>query len=263
MSQKIVFFDIDGTIWDVNMVIPDSTKAAITKLKENGHKAILCTGRARASVISQELFEMGFDGIIAACGTYIEMDSEIVHEVLVSEELVKKVLCVLRKNKMPVVLEGSRDYWIDEFGFEDDPYVDYLRKELAEHAHVLTGFSDEIRINKFSADIIEGTDYEAVKTELGEYYDILEHVGNVVEFVPKGFSKATGIKWLCDYLKLDMTDTYAIGDSVNDLDMLHVVGHGIAMGNATAQVKEIAEHVTDDIYHDGIFNALSYYNLIK
>ena len=118
-------------------------------------------------------------------------------------------------------------------------------------------------LQKFSADIIEGTDYETVKTELGEYYDILEHVGNVVEFVPKGFSKATGIKWLCDYLKLDMTDTYAIGDSVNDLDMLHVVGHGIAMGNATAQVKEIAEHVTDDIYHDGIFNALSYYNLIK
>ena len=59
MSQKIVFFDIDGTIWDEHMVIPESTRLAITKLKENGHKAFLCTGRARAAVVSKELFDMG------------------------------------------------------------------------------------------------------------------------------------------------------------------------------------------------------------
>ena len=98
MSQKIVFFDIDGTIWDEHMVIPESTRLAITKLKENGHK--------------------GFDGIIASCGTYIEMDNEIVFEELVPDELVKKIVSVLKENNMPVVLEGSRDYWIDEVGCE-------------------------------------------------------------------------------------------------------------------------------------------------
>lgn len=263
MSQKIVFFDIDGTIWDEHMVIPESTRLAITKLKENGHKAFLCTGRARAAVASKELFDMGFDGIIASCGTYIEMDNEIVYEELVPDELVKKIVSVLRENNMPVVLEGSRDYWIDEVGFEQDPYVDYLRELIGERAHVLTGYSEDIRINKFSADIIENTDYATIKAELGEHYDILEHAGNVVEFVPKGFSKATGIKWLCEYLKLDMADTYALGDSINDMEMLQAVGHGIAMGNAIDTVKKAAEYVTDSLFEDGVYNALSHYDLIK
>lgn len=263
MSQKIVFFDIDGTIWDEHMVIPESTRLAITKLKENGHKAFLCTGRARAAVVSKELFDMGFDGIIASCGTYIEMDNEIVFEELVPDELVKKIVSVLKENNMPVVLEGSRDYWIDEVGFEEDPYVDYLRELIGEHAHALNEYSEDIRINKFSADIIANTDYDMIKAELSGHYDILEHAGNVVEFVPKGFSKATGIKWLCDYLKLDMADTYALGDSVNDLEMLQTVGHGIAMGNATDVVKKAAEYVTDSLFEAGVYNALSHYDLIK
>ena len=64
---------------------------------------------------------------------------------------------------MPVVLEGSTDYWIDDEGFEDDPYVDYLFESLGEHAHIIRGYEGDIRVNKFSADIIDGTDYERVK----------------------------------------------------------------------------------------------------
>jgi len=85
---------------------------------------------------------------------------------------------------------------------------------------------------------------------------------NVVEFVPKGTSKATGIKWLCNHLDIPLDETYAIGDSVNDLEMLESVGHGIAMGNSMPPVKEIAEYVTSDISDDGVKNALKHYGLI-
>ena len=78
--SKIVFFDIDGTLWDERMNIPDSTIEAIAALKANGHGAFLCTGRARASVNSDKLLNMGFDGIIAACGNYIEMDDKVIYE---------------------------------------------------------------------------------------------------------------------------------------------------------------------------------------
>jgi hydroxymethylpyrimidine pyrophosphatase-like HAD family hydrolase len=118
--------------------------------------------------------------------------------------MVQKVIRVLSECNMPVVLEGSTDYWIDEEGFEDDPYVDYLFDSLGEHAHIIKGYEGDIRVNKFSADIIEGTDYERIKREFGDDFEILEHVENVVEFVPKGFSKATGIKWLCNHLKYPM-----------------------------------------------------------
>ena len=83
-----------------------------------------------------------------------------------------------------------------------------------------------------------------------------------MECVPKGTSKATGIAWLCKYLGVPREETYAIGDSVNDLDMLAYVGHGIAMGNATQPPKEAAEFVTTDIHEDGIRNAMLHYHLI-
>ena len=55
--SKTVFFDIDGTIWDDDMVIPESTLEAVAALKANGHLAFICTGRARASVRSEKRSE--------------------------------------------------------------------------------------------------------------------------------------------------------------------------------------------------------------
>lgn len=80
--------------------------------------------------------------------------------------------------------------------------------------------------------------------------------------IPQGTSKATGIDWLCRHMGIKNEDTYAIGDSVNDLDMLSFVGHGIAMGNGTPPAKEAAEFVTTDIYDDGIKHAMEHYGLI-
>ena len=61
---------------------------------------------------------------------------------------------------------------------------------------------------------------------------------------------------------IPLDETYAIGDSVNDLEMLESVGHGIAMGNSMPPAKEIAEYVTSDISDDGVKNALKHYGLI-
>ena len=102
--SKTVFFDIDGTIWDDDMVIPESTLEAVAALKANGHLAFICTGRARASVRSEKLLNMGFDGIIAACGNYIEMDGKVIYENDLSADMVQKVIRVLSECKMPVVL---------------------------------------------------------------------------------------------------------------------------------------------------------------
>lgn len=261
-KQKIVFFDIDGTLWDEDMQIPESTKKAIRLLKEQGHKTFLCSGRARSNICSKELLELGFDGIVAACGNHIEMDGKILYENIMSHKQVKKVIHLLKECHMPVVLEGPVNHWIDEEGFEEDPYILYLFKEMGDKALPLQGYSDEIHINKFSADILEDTDYERVKRELQGEFLFLEHEGNVVEFVPEGTSKATGIEWICKYLGIDHEDTYAVGDSVNDLDMLQFVEHGIAMGNATDPAREVAEYITTDLKDDGIYHAMKHYGLI-
>ena len=260
--SKLIFFDIDGTLWDEKMQIPESTKQAIAKLKKNGHKTFLCSGRARGNIRSKELLGMGFDGVLAACGNYVEMDGQVLYDNILSGDLVNRVIKLLEDCRMPVVLEGTTHHWISETGFECDPYVVYLLKEMGETALPLREYSDEIRINKFSGDILPDTDYARIKRELEKELDFLEHEGNVVEFVPKGTSKASGIEWLCNYLHVNIEDTYAVGDSVNDLDMLEFVGHGIAMGNGTEPAKNAAEYVTTDIHEDGVYHAMQHYGLI-
>ena len=260
--MAVIFFDIDGTIWDDKMQIPESTIQTIHKLQQNGHKTFLCSGRSRSNINDPKLLGIGFDGIVAACGNHVEMDGNVLYENILSPALTQKVVQVMEEYKMPIVLEGPECHWIDKENFETDPYVLYLFKAMGESAKILKGYSPEIRINKMSGDILPDTDYDRIVEELGDSFDCLEHEGHVVEFVPKGTSKATGIDWLCHYLQIENKDTYAVGDSVNDLDMLNFVGHGIAMGNGTDAAKEAAEYVTTDLCDNGIYNAMKHYGLI-
>ena len=261
--SKLFFFDIDGTLWDENMVIPESTIPTLKKLQEKGHKIFLCSGRSKGNIRSKELISIGFDGIVAACGCHVEVDRQVIYENILSANLTERVIRILAVCRMLVVLEGPEYHWIDKEGFKEDPYILYLFQELGKSAKPLTEYSSDMRVNKFSADVLPDTDYERVKRELGDEFDFLEHVGNVVEFVPKGNSKATGIAKVCEYLHVKREDTYAVGDSVNDLDMLNYVGHGIAMGNATEPAKEAAEYITTDIHEDGIRHAMEHYGLIS
>lgn len=96
-----------------------------------------------------------------------------------------------------------------------------------------------------------------------EDFTLIPHGTMVVEAVPKGYSKATGIEFLIKHLGGTKEQCYAFGDSINDLEMLQYVPHSIGMGNAVAKVKEIAEFVTTDVDEDGIANALLHYHLIS
>ena len=62
-------------------------------------------------------------------------------------------------------------------------------------------------------------------------------------------------------LGVDLSDTYAFGDGINDLSMIEAAGHGIAMGNAVPEVKAAAEYVTADITADGVALAMQHYGL--
>ena len=259
--RKIVFFDIDGTLWDETNTIPESTKDALVKLRENGHLAVLCSGRSRGNIRSPKLMDLGFDGVIASCGNHVEYHGQMIHERILSPEELQRTLKTCKECKFPLVLEGPKKLWLDEEGFEGDPYVDYLLEELGEDAIFLHGYTPDIYVNKFSSLILPETDFDRVQEELGDFLDFIIH-GVVVEAVPKNTSKATGIEILCQHLGIAKEDTFAIGDSINDLDMLQFVGHGISMGNGSQVAKDAAEYVTTDLHNNGVYNALSHYGLI-
>ena len=82
--KKAVFFDIDGTLWNYQMQIPESTVLAIRKLRENGHYAFICSGRSRSNIQSPKLLGIGFDGVVASCGAHIDFHKETAYQVLLT-----------------------------------------------------------------------------------------------------------------------------------------------------------------------------------
>ena len=77
----------------------------------------------------------------------------------------------------------------------------------------------------------------------------------------KGITKATGLKQITNYLNIPIEDTIAIGDSLNDLDILQEAGLSICMGNGADECKKTADFVTKDISDDGLAYALKHFNL--
>lgn len=277
MQKKVVFFDIDGTMWDWDGIIPDSTMEAIRKLKANGHIPIICTGRSKGHIRDEKLLSLEFEGMIAACGSHVEYNGEILYEDYLDKELVKKIVEVSKECNAPIVLEGKKKHWISVKGFDKDPFVDRMIEAMGEDAILTDEYSDDMEVNKFAGDIIRTTDYPRLKNELGKDLFIIEH-GNcqcfeeedadenailgVFEGIKYGTSKAMGIRMICEKLGIDISDTFGIGDSNNDIEMIQYVGTGIAMGNATEGLKKEADYVTTDIHEDGVYKALEHFGLI-
>ncbi len=260
--MKAVFFDIDGTIWDNKMRIPDSTVSAIGKLREKGHLAFINSGRAKSNILDEKLLGIGFDGIVAACGNYIEIGEEVIYEKCLTDEQVRKVIKTADECGMPIVLEGPEYHYISPIGFELDPYVDYLFEKLGDRAKLTAEYDGTERINKFSADVFPDTDFARIKRELFDFVDPINHDGMVYEFVPTNSSKAIGIGIVCEKLGIAIEDTYAFGDSNNDIDMLRFVGHGVCMGGGMPSAQAVSEYITDTLSNDGLAKGLAHYGLI-
>lgn len=285
-STKIVFFDIDGTLWNFHNEIPESTGRAISALRANGHLAFLNTGRSRGFVTNPDLFALGFDGVVSGCGTMIECagverradgsyalkkergvtgvryrDEDVIFYYRLDNEIVREVLDVIRPMGFRPILEG-RDYlYFDLEDFENDPYGQAVKRQLGDRRLPIRENAGLWEVSKLSCDTA-GADTETGYRYLERYFQNLVHNDKVVESVPHGYSKGSGILKVCEIFDIPVEDTIAFGDSVNDLDMLETAGTGVAMGNGTDVAKQTADYVTTEMFDDGIWNACRELGLI-
>lgn len=256
-----IFFDIDGTLWDMDNIIPESTKEALRLLKENGHQIFICSGRTRVFIQNEELLALGFDGILCGCGTHIEYHGEDILYKKLDADLLRRSVQMFYDYNMPMVLEGKDMLYMDADVIGKDRYGRYLLQAMGDYIEPIRDNQARWEVSKFSL-LIEGTKYQEVVEALRDEYEFLIHGPIVMEVVPRGFSKATAIREICTKLGIDRADTYAFGDGANDLEMLDYVACGIAMGNAKEIAKEHADYVTDDLHAGGIFNACRHFGLI-
>jgi Cof subfamily protein (haloacid dehalogenase superfamily) len=263
MERKAVFFDIDGTLLDYRHGIPESTKKAIEQLQERGHLAFINTGRGRANVGEDELEGLNFNGIIAGCGTYVEYDGKCVFNREIDLEVIKKIDRLLEKYRVRAALEGSKSiYYFKRDENSKDPFITYLSQVIGDRLACVEESKEKLGVNKLSVKMEEEYIIKSVKKELEDDFDFIKHQSDFFEIIPKGYNKAKGVEIVCEKLQIDIQNTYAFGDSNNDLDMLRHVRYGVAMGNSTPETIAVSDYVTDDILKDGIYNGLKYYGLI-
>lgn len=95
-----------------------------------------------------------------------------------------------------------------------------------------------------------------------QHFTCFVHEDAAWELAQKSHSKATGIQFLADYLGASIENTYAFGDSTNDLPMLKYAKTSIAMGNSNPLILPYCTYQTTPIEEDGIANALKHFHLI-
>jgi hypothetical protein len=259
--RRAVFFDIDGTLLDFQNWIPESTVRAIRALRANGHYAFLCSGRARSYIQNPSLLGIGFDGVVAACGTHVELGEQMLYEYLIDRELAEYTVKTVRTYGFRPILEGPKHLYMDDVDFGHEPYGKKLKRDMGEMILPITGLEGQWKMNKLSC-ATDHADLEGCFAALQEHYTYLVHTPEVVELVPKGHTKATGMQHVCEALGISREDTVAFGDSVNDLDMLSYAGVGVAMGNGSEEAKAAADMVTDKLEEHGILHGLEQLGLL-
>ena len=101
--------------------------------------------------------------------------------------------------------------------------------------------------------------FQSLNGKFNDNVDVTTSKPYFLEFMAHGVSKGNALKALCRKVDVDISQTIAFGDSLNDYSMIEEAGYSVAMGNAKAELKEIADDVTLDHDSDGIVVALEKY----
>lgn len=264
MKPKVIFFDIDGTLLrEDTHTVPASTKKALKKAQNLGHLLFINTGRPFVS-IDNFIKELNFDGYICGCGTYIIYKDKVLLNKKLGHALCCKVVKRLRECKIDAVLEGHDELYYDLDENIRSEYLKGLKKRHTEtNLYKGKNFDDEnIHFDKLTIFGDKESDFSSFKETFNNVFDFIHRGENFYELVPLNYSKASGIKFIEDYLSIPHENTYAIGDSTNDLSMLRYVKNSIAMGNSSKELFHQVSFVTKDIQDDGIEYALKHYNII-
>lgn len=271
-TQRAVFLDIDGTLTDNIGNVPASASAAIAEAQSRGHLVFLATGRSPLE-IDPRVEELGFDGMVAGAGAYVQYKGEWLVDLHLSESQTRALADDLDDLGIDYSLQGRHGMHTTEghrsrmrrlltgFGFTN------IENSGLRHHVVDSGpmkFDQTAKV-VFSSD--DTASFDRVEARLGSLYSVVGGTlpglgGGGGEISMRGVHKAAAIEALLPVLGLGIEDTIAVGDSSNDIEMLIACGVGVAMGNGTADAKAAADVVTGSVDEDGLRAAFAQLGLI-
>ncbi|GAE37636.1 Cof-type HAD-IIB family hydrolase [Halalkalibacter akibai] len=257
MSQKLIFFDIDGTLYDENKQLPMSTKNAIEALKKQGHYVAIATGRA--PFLFEDLRdELGIHTYVCFNGSYVVVEGEMVSKKTLDRNSLEALIDFADQKQHPLVFMDHEDM---KTNVESHPHIEESMGTLKCYQ---PGHDSSYFLNR---DIIQ-TLLFCSKEEEVEYinafpkFDFVRWHPLSADILPVGGSKAKGVEVVMTKLGFVAEDVYAFGDGLNDIEMLQAVVNSVAMGNAHEEVKNAAKHITKHVDEDGIEYGLKMLGLL-
>ncbi|WP_371101177.1 HAD family hydrolase [Streptomyces sp. PU_AKi4] len=251
---RLVATDLDGTLLRGDHSVSRRTRDALAAATAAGAAHIVVTGRA-APWTRPILDDLGYEGL-AVCAQGAQVYDAGTHRLLTSVTLDRQLagvaLAKIEAEVGPLYLAASRDGLDGEVlvgpGYEvvgalpATPFTDAsdlwtapLNKLYIQHPKLT---SDELA--------------DAATRAAGGFVTVTMAGEGIVELLPLGLSKATGLSLAARRLGMKAAETIAFGDMPNDIPMFAWSAHGVAMANAHEELKAVADEVTTSNEDDGI-----------
>lgn len=256
-SPRLVALDVDGTLVDGENDMSAAVRDAVRAIRDLGIETIITTGRAIPGVMNA-VEKIGIpEGIAIASNGAVVFSFDppkVIHKVTFDASQAVALVMAKVPDAMVAVEEVGVGYRVNKH-FPDGEIGGQITLESVEElvAHPVTRVI--IRAPEHPAE-----EFSAIVHDLGltgtSYY-----IGYSawVDLAPEGVSKASGLEFVCNRLRIDQSEVLAIGDGHNDYEMLEWAGRGVAMGHAPDRVKAIADAVTGSIDEDGLAQELARY----
>jgi Cof subfamily protein (haloacid dehalogenase superfamily) len=257
-------FDLDGTVLRRDLRITARTLAALDRLRERGMRLVVATGR-RFEGAHEHAQRLGFadqDPLICYGGSMVRrMNGEtLLHRTLPKDsslevlewaaerDLHARIFvdgCIITSPDTPAVLEHLRRAEESGVSIVDSP-AEWLRDSKEEPTKlVLVDHPDDV----------ERWLEEARAAFAGRLF-VTRSLPHYVEVGGLEGTKASALEFLCELWGIDPGRVIAFGDADNDVDMLRFVGHGVAVGGMTDEVREAADAVAPPVDEDGVASYL-------
>ena len=261
---KMLVLDIDGTIFKKDYTATDRVKNTLKKLCNDGIKVVLCTGRMYAATkfIAREL------GLTTPAICYqggliknIYGNTDTLWEKTMDKELARDVIRELKKRNIFFNI-----YINDELMVEKDSPLIQQYVDARNLSYKIIGNCDNIDLtglNKILAIDDDTNLIENLQKEMAEKYKdklyVIRSTPRFCEFSNPEATKGNAVRFLSELWNIKQDEIMACGDQDNDIEMLLAAGVKVAMGNATEDLKKIADYVTETVDNDGVVYAVEKY----
>ena len=253
MKRKALFFDIDGTLLvDASKELPKSAAAAITEARRAGHLIFINSGRTRCLMKDVE-GKVPVDGYLCGCRTYIEAEGKALLHRKISAKRRMELQRAILACRLDGILEGPKVCTV-QVGVSHMEEIEHVKNVVYKNQGLASADwnTEEVDFDKFCVLADENSDAESFLKILAPDMTAIDRGHGLYECVPTGYDKATAMEVILKHYGIAREDSYAFGDSMNDLAMIRYAGNSIIMEKHAKGLEPYATFITKDVEDDGI-----------